>query len=95
MWIWLRATCVPLYDMYWTNRDIEEFERMFGRKPFERHGFAEVMPERVLALLREEMRKTAVHFGEGRVNPSTIACTFALIEERVTGQLPSKIRTHS
>ncbi len=95
MWIWLSATCVPHYDMYWTNRGIEEFERIFGRRPFEAHGFAELTEERVLALLREEVRKTTVHFGEGRVKPSTIACTFALIEERVAGQLPSRSRTHS
>jgi hypothetical protein len=38
--------------------------------------------------LQEEMQNTTIHFGEGRMNPSTIACVFARVEERLTGQLP-------
>lgn len=90
MWICLRTSCVPFYDMYWTTRGVEEFQQMFGRRPFEGPGFAEVTEERGLALLREEIRKATIHFGEGRMNPSTIASIFGLIEERITGQLPSR-----
>jgi hypothetical protein len=42
----------------------------------------------LVALLREELQKATLHFGEGNLNPSTIASIFALIEERVTGRLP-------
>jgi len=90
MWIWMRTTCVPLYDLYWTTRGIHEFEKMFGRKPFASPDFSTVAKEKVLKLLSEEMRKTAIHFGEGRLNPSTIASIFALIEERLTRHLPTK-----
>ena len=39
MWIWLRATCLPFYDLYWTARGAVEFEEMFGRPPFCGTGF--------------------------------------------------------
>lgn len=90
MWIWLRTNCVPFYDMYWTTRGIQEFEKMFGRKPFVSAEFTDLAEERAQELLREEMHKATVHFGDGLMNPSTIACIFALIEQRITGQLPAR-----
>jgi hypothetical protein len=80
----MRATCVPICDTYWTERGIQVFEQMFGRKPFTTPEFDDLSEERALALLREELQKATVHFGEGNLNPSTIASVFALIEERVT-----------
>jgi hypothetical protein len=90
MWMWMRTTCVPFYDLYWTTRGIEEFEKIFGRKPFTSPDFDAILEEEALEILREEMRKATVHFGEGRMNPSTIASILALIEERVTHHLPSR-----
>jgi HNH endonuclease len=95
MWIWMRTTCVPLYDLYWTTRGVQEFEKMFGRKPFASLDFDAVSEKEALELLREEMKKAIIHFGEGRMNPSTIASIFALIEERITQHLPSKCSTSS
>jgi len=89
MWIWMRSTCVPFYDLYWTTRGVQEFEQMFGRKPFTSIEFDLVSEENALELLREEIRKATIHFGEGGMNPSTIASILALIEERVTERLPS------
>lgn len=86
MWIWLRSTCVPIYDRYWTERGLQEFEKMFGRKPFATLEFDGLPEEQTRALLRKE--KVTIHFGEGRLNPSTIACLFALVEEQVTGRPP-------
>jgi hypothetical protein len=89
MWIWMRTTCVPFYDLYWTTRGVQEFEKMFGRKPFTTLAVDPVSEEDALGLLREEIKKAIVHFGEGRMNPSTIASIFALIEERITRHIPS------
>jgi hypothetical protein len=86
MWVWLRSTCVPFYDTYWTARGIQEFERMFGRKPFAGSEFDGVAEERALKMLQEELALTVVHFGEGRLNPSTYAAIFARIEEQITGK---------
>ena len=91
MWIWLRSTCVSLYDMYWTERGVQEFEKMFGRKPFATPEFASITAEQTTVLLRKQMSKVTRHFGEGSLNPSTIASIFALIEEQVTGRLPESV----
>jgi len=91
MWIWLRSTCVPWYDMYWTERGVQEFEKMFGRKPFATPEFASITAEQTTVLLRKQMSKVTRHFGEGSLNPSTIASIFALIEEQVTGRLPESV----
>lgn len=88
MWIWLRATCVPFHDTYWSIHGAFEFEQMFGRRPFTGIGLDETQLQLAEEFFREEMQNTTIHFGEGRMNPSTIACAFARVEERLTGQLP-------
>jgi len=89
MWIWLRTTYVGVYDSYWTVRGVQEFEKMFGRKPFTAPGFERLPVEELLAAMESEMKRAIVHFGEGRMNPSTIASIMALLEERFTGCAPS------
>lgn len=86
MWIWLRASCAPFYDTYWATRGVQEFERIFGREPFAGPEFNNIETEQARQALREEMRKTTLHLGEGRLNPATIAFLFALIEERFIGK---------
>ncbi|MBD2614080.1 HNH endonuclease [Nostoc punctiforme FACHB-252] len=88
MWIWLRATCVPFYDTYWSILGSFEFERMFGRLPFMSIGLDESQADKVKELLWKEMENATIHFGEGRMNPATIACIFAKVEEILTGKPP-------
>ena len=57
---------------------------MFGRKPFDwlaglETGAPDLMDE-FTALMDAEFTRTVIHFGEGRLNPSTIACILAEIE---------------
>ena len=85
MWIWLRANCVPFYDMYWTNRGAEEFEVMFGRPPFSTPAFTSDLIDEAMQIIRTEIDHATIHWGEGRLNPSTIASIFALVEEKLTG----------
>lgn len=80
MWIWLRNTCVPFYDTYWTQRGFDEFEKMFKRKPFSNLDTAKINIDEVNKILSVEMEKASWHFGEGRLNPSTIACVIAEVE---------------
>ncbi|WP_245614043.1 hypothetical protein [Actinokineospora inagensis] len=89
MWQWLRATCVPLYDTYWTVRGWEEFEVMFGRKPFATFADAgEDSPASdYRSLLAAEFDQTIIHFGEGRRNPATIACMIAELEQKLATRL--------
>jgi hypothetical protein len=88
MWIWLRATCVSFYDTYWSIRGAFEFEQMFGCRPFTNIGLDETQLQLAKEFLQEEMQNATIHFGEGHMNPSTIACIFARVEERLTGKLP-------
>jgi len=80
MWIWLRATHSPRYDSYWTIRGEEEFKRMFNRKPFTYINEDRINMDDLRELANDEFKKTIIHFGEGGLNPSTIACIFAEIE---------------
>jgi len=88
MWRWLRATCVPFYKTYWVIRGVFEFEQMFGRRPFTGIGLDEIQLQLAEEFLQEEMQNAIAHFGEGGLNPSTIACVLARVEEKLTGQLP-------
>jgi hypothetical protein len=85
MWIWIRATCVPFYNMYWTARGAEEFEEIFGRPPFTGTNFDKNLRDAALKLLHSEIASATVHWGEGRLNSSTIASVFAMVEEQLTG----------
>lgn len=80
MWIWLEAYRTSLYDTFWTNRGIEEFEKMFGHKPFDKINEDIVSIERLRSLINKAMESTIIHFGEGRLNPSTIACILHQVE---------------
>jgi hypothetical protein len=90
MWRWIRATCVPLYDTYWYIRGCEEFEVMFGRKPFGwlTHLAAEVpgLFDEQQDLLDAEYSRVVIHFGEGRLNPATIACVLAEVEKAMAAR---------
>ena len=78
-----RANCVPFYDAYWTFRGATEFERVFNRKPFANLGSDAPAQAQMETLLAEEMQKATTHFGEGRLNPSTIAWVIWRVEQRL------------
>ncbi len=85
MWIWLRSTCVPLYQTFLISRAIQEYIRMFGRYPFIPHiSLDDLYSSKFLEVLQDELKKTIVHYGEGRRNAATLACVFARTEERIT-----------
>jgi hypothetical protein len=71
--------------MYWSVRGAEEFEDMFGRPPFSTQEFSQDMKDEAMQLLCTEIGRATIHWGEGRLNPSTIASIFALVEEKITG----------
>ena len=85
MWIWLRATHVPFYDTYWSLRGAQEFKAMFGHQPFSGPHFTDDRLDKAKAILRSEISRATIHWGEGRLNPSTIASIYALVEEQITG----------
>ena len=86
MWIWLRANAFPFYDSSLYFRAIIEFEHMFGRKPFV--GMTDQDIQQADVFIKDAIRSTIIHWGEGRRNPATLACIFATVEEKVLGVLP-------
>lgn len=91
MWIWLRATCVPVYGFYWMARGMEEFEVMFGRAPFKGPAFQAIDEQAAIEDFRSRIEQCTIHFGEGMMNPSTYASIYALMEEELTGNLPEPV----
>jgi hypothetical protein len=88
MWTWLRAHAEPLYDTYWTARAIEEFEKLFNRKPGSilidyavQNGLREKDASRRWdTALDESLRQAIRHWGQGRMNPATSACVIHTAE---------------
>lgn len=83
MWKWIRATRVPFYDTYWSWRARQEFETMFGRKPFQNLNSEIFDHERWQALVDEQIEKAINHYGDAKYNASTWACLYALMEEKL------------
>jgi hypothetical protein len=83
MWVWLRAHSTTLYDTFWTLRGLEEFEKMFGRKLFSNIDQDGVFQEELNKVLKKSIKSATIHFGEGRLNPSTIACVLYEAEEKI------------
>lgn len=89
MWMWLRAEAFPFYDSFWTDRGFKEYEKIFGRRAFS--GMTDPnLTARIGEALRTQLNKTTIHFGEGRLNPSTIAWVIASVEQMIAAEhLPS------
>lgn len=91
MWQWLRAHAEPFYDTYWTIRGLKEFELVFGRKAFGQIEGKKIPSDMLVSvvgdLLRDHMKRTSIHFGEGRLNPATIAWLIAQIERGIPDSL--------
>ena len=85
MWVWLNSFQSPFPDTYWTLRGFEEYEKMFGRKPFSRLT-EDSQVNKAQPLLRKEFDNVIVHFGEGKLNPSTIACMCEEIEIKLLSE---------
>ena len=83
MWLWIESTAVAVYDTYWTYRVIEEFERIFGRKPFENILDDASLLQSAKELMKAEFQKVIVHYGECRLNAATSACVIAEIERNL------------
>jgi len=94
MWQWLRSNYAQCYDTYWHIRGLEEFERMFDRKPFE--GITEYISEDNLkTAVGDEMQRAVIHGGEAGLNPATIACVVAELEKSLRKQLAGAITRES
>jgi len=87
MWQWLRAHAVLHYGTYWHKRATQEFKLIFGRAPFAIIDKTKISPESIAARSHEVadkfIRRAGVHFGEDRLNPSTMAWLIFQAEQEI------------
>ena len=88
IWLWLRAHAVSFYDTYWTLRGEAEFEKIYGRKLFSNLTGDELSNQEKNDAFKESFKNVTIHYGEGRLNPATIAWILAQIEQRM------KVKAH-
>jgi hypothetical protein len=60
---------------------MDEFEKMFKHKPFSDLDPEKISQDEIKAAMSEAIQSATFHFGEGRMNPSTIACVLRQVEE--------------
>lgn len=72
-WDWLKAHKVPFYDTYWTLRGMKEYFEIYNEKIEEAIIGLKIEPQEIQAFLKGQTNFVTVHFGEGRLNPSTWA----------------------
>ncbi len=83
MWVWLRAHAVSFYGLYWYQRGFREYEFIFGKKPFSNlENMEEIMPKVRLAI-ETYLANTSTHWGQGKINPATIAWLLHKVETEV------------
>ena len=87
MWKWLRAHAVSFYGTYWHKRAVQEFKLIYGRAPFSVIDETKIAPGSIAELSQEviekHIRNASVHFGEGRLNASTMAWLLFQAEQEV------------
>ena len=84
MWVWIRKTCTTHYNTFWQERGLKEFEKMFDRKPFNKKDFLKISDKKLRSIIEKVINKDAsFHFGEGGLNPSTIASLYMIIEKEI------------
>lgn len=87
MWIWLRKNHRPFYDTYWTHRGLEEYEKLFDRKLFEGVDPEAGSAELAQTVLKEEMARATIHYGQAHLNPVTMACVMREAELRLLAMI--------
>lgn len=72
-WEWLKAQKTPCYDMYWIKRAIGEYKDIYNESVFEIFVKYEMNFLELIDYITSQHKDVAIHFGEGKLNPSTIA----------------------
>lgn len=87
MWTWLRAHAVSFYGTYWHTRGIREYEFIYGEKPFTGVNNPESLMPRIRAALETYMKQASTHWGQGKLNPATIAWVLRQVERESTNDV--------
>jgi 5-methylcytosine-specific restriction endonuclease McrA len=91
MWIWLRATSDAFYEVFCFRRAMDQYVAMFGKAPFEGVDAAAAPAEEVKSLFRQMLCGAVKHFGEGHLNPVTVACVIHQVEQVLQAKATSDV----
>lgn len=81
MWVWLRAHAAQCYGTYWQERGFREYEFIFGEKPFSGLSHSDELLQKASSLLKELFPKTSTHWGQGKINPATLAWVLRQVDQ--------------
>ncbi len=84
MWTWLRAHAVSFYGTYWYKRGFREYEFIYGKKPLAEISEAASLIPKVNAAIERYIKQTSTHWGQGKMNPATIAWLLRQVEQEAT-----------
>ncbi|MBJ7428768.1 MAG: hypothetical protein JHD28_07425 [Bacteroidia bacterium] len=76
---WLKSQKTDIYGFYWQMRGLKEYESIYNEtieEAFSRCGIGINEMNKIEIEIKNAMERTIIHFGEGRLNPSTIAGIF-------------------
>ncbi|WP_033410229.1 HNH endonuclease signature motif containing protein [Rudaea cellulosilytica] len=82
MWVWLRAHAVACYGTYWQERGFREYEFIFREKPFAGITHSDELLQKASDLLKELFPRTSKHWGQGKINPATVAWVLRQVDQR-------------
>lgn len=84
MWVWLSGHAIGFYGSYWYERGFREYELIYGKTPLTDHVNTPLITSKIINVIEKRMAKTSVHWGQGKINPATVAW---LIRQAELGKL--------
>jgi hypothetical protein len=81
MWKWLRAHAASSYGTYWYQRGLQEYEFIFGKKPFAEVSNASSVAAKFHTAIARYIKQTSTHWGQGKMNPATMAWLLWQVEQ--------------
>ncbi len=78
--MWLRAHAARFYGTYWHIRGVREYEFIHGKKPLEDIEECGSLLPKLRAAIQKHIKQTNTHWGQGKLNPATIAWLIRQIE---------------
>jgi hypothetical protein len=90
IWDWIRAYCVPSYDIFWTIQGIKEYEYIYGTS-LEKDvsdilalaGVEEPSKDDLKKYLKNAIPHSSMHFGQIYPNTATIAGTLRIMVKTI------------
>jgi hypothetical protein len=86
MWTWLRAHASSAYGSYWYQRGFREYEFVYRKKPFAGLERSDAMLIRLNEEVGRYIRRTNTHWGQGKLNPATIAWLLRHVEKALSNE---------